>query len=115
MEAHARIALVGAGATAGNHARAISESDYADLAVIVDTDRKRVRPAVERLACAFSQFLNEAGACDTVIIATSIAGYDGAACALLELGKPTLVEKPVTPASGRAGHSSPARRGAACS
>jgi predicted dehydrogenase len=79
-----------------NHARVISESDSADLAVIVDTDRERVRPLAERLGCAFSEDLEAAVACDAAVIATPTAFHAGAARALLELGKPILVEKPVT-------------------
>ena len=97
MGARARIALVGAGAMGANHARVISESDSADLAVIIDTDRERVRPLAERLGCDFSEDLEAAARCDAAIIATPTAFHEGAARVLLELGKPILVEKPVTP------------------
>jgi predicted dehydrogenase len=79
-----------------NHARVISESDSADLAVIIDTDVERVRPLAERLGCAFSEDLEAAAGCDAAVIATPTAFHAGAASALLELGKPILVEKPVT-------------------
>jgi predicted dehydrogenase len=79
-----------------NHARVISESDSADLAVIIDTDCERVRPLAERLGCAFSEDLDAAAACDAAVIATPTAFHEGAARVLLELGKPILVEKPVT-------------------
>ena len=97
MGARARIALVGAGAMGANHARVIAESDSADLAVIIDTDCERVRPLAERLGCAFSEDLDAAAGCDAAVIATPTAFHEGAARALLELGKPILVEKPVTP------------------
>jgi predicted dehydrogenase len=104
MGARARIALVGAGAMGANHARVIAESDDADLAVIIDTDRERVRPLADRLGCAFAEGLEAAAACDAVVIATPTAFHEAAGRALLELGKPILVEKPVTPdiASSRA-------------
>ena len=79
-----------------NHARVISESDSADLAVIIDTDCERVRPLAERLGCAFSEDLDAAASCDAAVIATPTAFHEGAARVLLELGKPILVEKPVT-------------------
>jgi predicted dehydrogenase len=97
MGARARIALVGAGAMGANHARVISEADGADLAVIIDTDAARVRPLAERLGCAFAEDLDAAAGCDAAVIATPTAFHEGAARALLELGKPILVEKPVTP------------------
>ena len=80
-----------------NHARVISESDGADLAVIIDTDPERVRPLADRLGCAFAEDLDAAVDCDAVVIATPTAFHESAARALLELGKPILVEKPVTP------------------
>jgi predicted dehydrogenase len=79
-----------------NHARVISESDSADLAVIIDTDCERVRPLAERLGCDFSEDLDAAASCDAAVIATPTAFHEGAARTLLELGKPLLVEKPVT-------------------
>jgi predicted dehydrogenase len=79
-----------------NHARVISESDGADLAVIIDTDCERVRPLAERLGCAFSEDLEAAASCDAAVIATPTAFHEGSARVLLELGKPILVEKPVT-------------------
>jgi predicted dehydrogenase len=97
MGARARIALVGAGAMGANHARVISESESADLAVIIDTDHERVRPLAERLGCDFSVDLDAAASCDAVVIATPTACHAAAARAMLELGKPILVEKPVTP------------------
>ncbi len=80
-----------------NHARVIAESDDADLAVIIDTDRERVRPLADRLGCDFAEDLEAAAGCDAAVIATPTALHLGAARALLELGKPILVEKPVTP------------------
>ena len=80
-----------------NHARVIAESDGADLAVIIDTDPERVRPLADRLGCAFAEDLDAAAGCDAVVIATPTAFHEVAARALLELGKPILVEKPVTP------------------
>ena len=79
-----------------NHARVIAESDSADLAVIIDTDCDRVRPLAERLGCAVSRDLEAAASCDAAVIATPTTFHEAAARALIELGKPILVEKPVT-------------------
>ncbi len=79
-----------------NHARVIAESDSAELAVIIDTDCDRVGPLAERLGCAFSRDLDAAAGCDAAVIATPTAFHEVAARALIELGKPLLVEKPVT-------------------
>ena len=83
--------------------------DSADLAVIIDTDSERVRPLAERLGCAFSEDLDAAAECDAAVIATPTAFHEGAARALLELGKPILVEKPVTPDLETSRGLSPAR------
>ena len=79
-----------------NHARVIAESEGADLAVIIDTDCERVRPLADRLGCAVSADLEAAAACDAAVIATPTAFHEVAARALIDLGKPLLVEKPVT-------------------
>jgi len=96
MGPRARIALVGAGAMGANHARVIAESEGADLAVIIDTDCERVRPLADRLGCAVSVDLEAAAACDAAVIATPTGFHEVAARALIDLGKPLLVEKPVT-------------------
>ena len=65
--------------------------------MIIDTDSERVRPLAERLGCAFAEDLDAAAGCDAAVIATPTGFHAIAARALLELGKPILVEKPVTP------------------
>ncbi len=65
--------------------------------MIIDTDAERVRPLAERLGCDFAEDLDAAAGCDAAVIATPTAFHEGAARAMLELGKPILVEKPVTP------------------
>ena len=95
--ARPRLALVGAGAMGGNHARVIAESDVADLGIIIDTDAARGRPLAERLGCAFDDDLGAARGCDGAVLATPTRGHREQAGALLDLGLPLLVEKPLAP------------------
>ena len=92
-----RLALVGAGAMGSNHARVIAESDVADLAVLIDTDAARGKPLADRLGCGFDTSFDAARGCDGAVIATPTRTHVEQALALLELGVPLLVEKPLAP------------------
>ena len=96
-----RLALVGAGAMGSNHARVIAESDVADLAVLIDTDPARGRPLADRLGCAFDTSFEAARGCDGAVIATPTRAHAEQALALLEIGVPLLVEKPLAPDIGQ--------------
>ena len=92
-----RLAVVGAGAMGSNHARVIAESNVAALGVVIDTDAARGKPLAERLECAFDTDLDAARGCDGVVIATPTRTHHDQAMALLELGTPLLIEKPMAP------------------
>ncbi|HEX6539953.1 MAG TPA: Gfo/Idh/MocA family oxidoreductase, partial [Candidatus Dormibacteraeota bacterium] len=111
--ARPRLALVGAGAMGGNHARVIAESDVAELAVIVDTDPSRGRGLADRFGCTFSTDLAAATGCDAAVVATPTRTHDEQAAALLDAGLPLLIEKPLAPGieASRATVCAAARRG----
>lgn len=92
-----RLALVGAGAMGSNHARVISESGIAELAVVIDTDASRGRALAELFGCDFSPHLEAARASDAAVLATPTRTHPQHAAALLEFGLPLLVEKPLAP------------------
>ena len=92
-----RLALIGVGAMGSNHARVIAESGIAELGVIIDTDTARGTALAEQLGCSFAVELDAARTCDAVVLATPTRLHAQQAIALLALGKPLLVEKPLTP------------------
>ena len=92
-----RLALVGVGAMGSNHARVIAESGIAELGVIIDTDTARGTALAEQLGCSFAVELDAARTCDAAVLATPTRLHTQQASSLLELGKPLLVEKPLTP------------------
>jgi predicted dehydrogenase len=80
-----------------NHARVIAESGSAELGVIIDTDEARGTALANQLGCSFSVDMAAAEACDAAVIATPTRLHTEQATALLGLGTPLLVEKPLTP------------------
>lgn len=92
-----RLALVGVGSMGGNHARVISESSEAELAVIIDTDSARAARLAAMYGCRHSADLSAAAACDAAIVATPTKLHAQQALALLDMKLPLLVEKPLTP------------------
>src|SRR5271168_2447797 len=90
-----RIALVGAGAMGGNHARVVSESSRASLDMIVDVDGDRAAKMASRYGARSSAELDAALECDAVILSTPTQVHVPSALAVIAAGVPILVEKPV--------------------
>jgi predicted dehydrogenase len=91
------IALIGAGHMGSSHARVISESDQAELGIVIDADPLRAeRVGTERWARA-SLDVSDALAADAVVIATATPAHVQCALPFLEAGKPVLIEKPLAP------------------
>ena len=82
-----------------NHARVIAESDVAELGVIIDTDLPRATALADRFGCQASPDLAVAADCDAAVVATPTRVHSEQAGALLELGLPLLVEKPLAPSA----------------
>src|SRR5690348_17137784 len=78
-----------------NHARVISESDHAELGVVVDTNLDRARRVARRSGAAAFSSVEAALACDAAIVATTTETHVEIGLALIEAGIPTLVEKPL--------------------
>lgn len=98
-----RIAVVGAGLMGSNHARVVAESPDTVLAAVVDPDdgaeslayRHRAvrRRSIEEL---------EGGSIDAAIVAIPTSRHAEVAMALIDLGLPVLVEKPIAATLGEA-------------
>ncbi|MDO8364903.1 MAG: Gfo/Idh/MocA family oxidoreductase [Actinomycetota bacterium] len=92
-----QIGLIGAGQMGSSHARVVSESEAADLAVVVDIDGEAAKRLAERHGSRASRDLADAAQCDAVIVAGSTAARMECVLPLLEAGVPLLVEKPFAP------------------
>lgn len=93
----ATIAVIGCGMMGRNHARVVAESRNAELAVVIDNDRRRAQDLARQYSArAESDFAFAAG-CDAAIVATPTESHFEIASALLAQGVPVLVEKPLTP------------------
>ncbi len=92
-----RIALVGAGRMAANHARVISESPDAELDIIVDCDEAAAGRLADRHQVRSGPTLESALTADAAVIATSTDAHLECARPFLEAGIPVLLEKPLAP------------------
>jgi len=92
-----RIALIGAGIMGANHARTVAESSASELAIAVDADPERAQSLADRWNCRASTALEDALCCDAVIVATTTATHGDLALAVIDAGKPVMIEKPVAP------------------
>lgn len=95
MTAAPRIMLVGAGTMGSLHARVISQSPDAELAVIVEGREEVGRQAAERFDAQWAPDLELLGAVDAVVVAATTEAHFELARQILEAGKPLLIEKPV--------------------
>lgn len=78
-----------------NHARIISESDRADLAVVFDANKSVCEQAARMWGSRSASDISELDGCDAVIVASSTASHAMVADRFLSLGIPLLVEKPL--------------------
>jgi len=83
-----RIAVIGAGSFGRNHVRVVSESQRAELAMVVDSN-----PALGQTR----DYRDVIGQADAAIIAVPTVAHAEIGCALLEAGLDVLVEKPIAP------------------
>jgi predicted dehydrogenase len=91
-----RIALVGAGSMARNHARVIVRSSRASLTLVVDRDADRAALVARTAGAMATTDLGRAHECDAAIVATASSAHADISLELLEARLPVLVEKPLT-------------------
>jgi predicted dehydrogenase len=95
VSARKRIALVGAGNMGSHHARVISQSDAAELALLVDPREEVGRSVADRFDAAWAPELPDLDAYDGVIIAAATEAHFPLAQQVLTQNRPLLIEKPV--------------------
>ena len=91
-----RIALIGAGLMGSLHARVVSQSPDAELSCIVDPDEATGGPVAERYRTRWVPKLDDLGPFDAVIIAAPSATHYEWGRNALAVGKPVLIEKPLS-------------------
>jgi predicted dehydrogenase len=98
MTANARVqvALIGAGAMGTLHARAITQSQDADLACVVDPDAKVGEALAERFRSRWLPSLEGFDGCDAVIVASPTHTHTEWGLRSIQDGKPALIEKPLS-------------------
>jgi predicted dehydrogenase len=93
--ARKRVVLVGAGNMGSHHARVISQSDRADLSVLVDPRADIGRKVAERYGAQWLPELPTLTDLDAVVIAAATEAHFGLAMEVLAQDRPVLIEKPV--------------------
>ncbi|GLZ79099.1 oxidoreductase [Actinorhabdospora filicis] len=91
-----RIALIGAGSMGSLHARVISQSERAELALVVDPVQQTGEAITGRFGGTWAPSLDDVSGIDAVVIAAPTSLHYKLAAPVLEAGLPLLVEKPVT-------------------
>lgn len=90
-----KLLLVGAGSMGSLHARVISQSSNAELAVIVDPRADEGGRVAEKYGASWAPELPDLAGIDGVIVAAATEAHHELAMRVLEAGVPLLVEKPV--------------------
>lgn len=95
MTARKRVVLVGAGNMGSHHARVISQSDRAELSVLVDPREDIGRKVAERYGAAWAPELPDLTDVDAVVVAAATEAHYDLAMEVLSQDRPLLIEKPV--------------------
>ncbi len=95
MSTQKKVLLVGAGNMGTNHARVITQSDRANLAVLVDPREDVGREVAARFGSEWAPQLPNLDDFDAVIIAAATEAHHDLAMQVLTQGIPLLIEKPV--------------------
>lgn len=90
-----RIALIGAGAMGSHHARVISQSQRAELTVLVDPRKSVGTKVAERFGTQWAPELPELGDVDAVVVAAATEAHHELAMQVLSQDTALLIEKPV--------------------
>ncbi len=95
MSARPRIALLGAGVMGANHARVLAASSRAELGLVIDRDAGRARAIADLAGARASSDLEDAAGFEAAILASPTETHVELGLAMLALGLPVLVEKPL--------------------
>jgi predicted dehydrogenase len=94
--ARTAVAVVGAGAMGTMHARVVSSSLRAELAVVVDPREETGRAVAERFGARWAPDLSGLTGVDAVVVAAATPAHRALALDVLGAGLPLLLEKPLT-------------------
>jgi predicted dehydrogenase len=95
--ARPRIALIGSGQMGSLHARVLSQSDRCEFVQLVEQRVEIGRDVALRYGAEWVPEMDELADIDAVVIAAATEAHYEIAKRVLALGKPLLVEKPLTP------------------
>lgn len=95
MSGKQRVLLVGAGSMGSHHARVISQSEFADLAILVDPREDVGRAVAERFGATWRPEIPDLSTVDAVVIAAATEAHYELAMQVLGEDRPLLIEKPV--------------------
>jgi predicted dehydrogenase len=94
--ARVQIVLIGGGAMGTLHARAITHSQDAELACVVDPDAEIGEALADRFRTRWVPDLDSFHSCDAVIVASPTATHTEWGLRAIQDGKPVLIEKPLS-------------------
>jgi predicted dehydrogenase len=91
-----RVAVVGAGSFGRNHLRVIQQSEYAELAGVLDTNTERAAELASTHGCpVLTSFEDLAARADAAVVASPTVTHAPIGCKLMELGVDVMIEKPI--------------------
>jgi len=97
MSALPRIALVGSGQMGSMHARVLAQSSACEFVRLIDRRPEAGQPVADRYEVAWAPEIDDLSDIDAVVIAAATEAHYDIAKHVMALGKPLLVEKPLTP------------------
>lgn len=96
MAAKPKIALIGSGTMGSLHARVLSQSPNCQFTTLIEPREDAGRGIAERYGVGWQPDFDHLDGIDAVVIAAATQVHYQIAKRVLELGKPLLVEKPLT-------------------
>jgi predicted dehydrogenase len=101
VSAAPRIALIGAGSMGALHARVIAQSPRCRLARVIERVASSGRVVADKYGARWAPDFDTLPDVDAVVIAAATEAHYELASRVMSLGKPVLVEKPLTPTYAR--------------
>jgi predicted dehydrogenase len=90
------VALIGAGAMGGLHARVVDHSEETELALVVDRNPQAAALLAEPYDAEWSTDIDDLAAYDAIIVASPTRTHLEWGLRALDAGRPVLVEKPLS-------------------
>lgn len=90
-----RVGLVGVGSMGSNHARIISQSPRALLAMVYDQSSEVLKKAASVWQTTAARSMEELATCDAVVVASPTSTHHTVGMSMVSRGIPVLIEKPL--------------------